>query len=314
VNTFRAPNGEIKLNELEGGTKVAPEKVQLLRVGKFEHDEYGTFEITTKILKKLKENFDAKVRGVDLAIDFSHDNHKEAAAWIKEVELSEDETQLWAIVDWTTLGKAKVEGKEYRYLSAEFSNSYKDTETGKSFGPTLFGAGLTNRPFIKNMAPAVELKEQQSRKDYKMEEELKKEIAELKEKLSAMESEKKELADAKGKLEDELKKSLADKELAEKESEFTKLLSEGQLCPAQKEAFMKNDIMGIIKNQPKINLSEKGTQSEGEKPESKDVEDMLIEEATKLLTEKKADSMPAAIKMALSENKELSEKYNAKFA
>jgi phage I-like protein len=314
VNLFRAPS--IQLAELSTD-KTAPDMVQLLRVGDFSHDGYGPFKLTPDFLKKLKENFDLRVRGVDLAIDYAHMNYLEAAAWITNVELRENDSQLWAAVSWTKAGKEKVEGREYRYLSAEFSTDYTDSESGKRFGPTLFGAGLTNRPFIKNMAPAVELREQeQSRKDLKMEEELKKEIASLKEQLAALEATNKELAETKVKLEDDLKKSLSEKETAEKESQFTKLLSEGKLVPAQKDAFMKGDVMGIIQNAAQVNLSEQGSSSAGPKEvkEEKDVEDELTEIATKLLSEKKADTMSQAIKLALSENDELAKKYNAKFA
>jgi len=154
MNTYRLQPASILLDE-----SAAPERVQILRAGVFSHPEYGTFEITSDVLRSMKKNFDANTRGVDLAIDYSHEADKAAAGWIKELSLESGDTELWALVDWTTPGKEVVEAREYRYFSADFAFEYTDNETNQNFGPTLFGAALTNRPCIKRMAPAIELTE-----------------------------------------------------------------------------------------------------------------------------------------------------------
>lgn len=133
--------------------------VQLFRIGTFFHSQYGKFDITPEILKAMEGNFKANVRGMDLAIDYSHESEDIAAGWIKSVYLNEDGTQLWAKVDWTPSGAKVIGDKEFRYISPEFSFDYKDNETLKQYGPTLLGAGLTNRPTIKKMEPVVELTE-----------------------------------------------------------------------------------------------------------------------------------------------------------
>lgn len=150
--SYRTPGFSIAL--AEGST---PEKIQLFKVGTFHHPEYGKFEITPKVLQEMKSNFDSKVRGIDLAVDYRHENEDVAAGWIKGIEL--DESGMWAVVDWTPKGKQIIKDKEFRYISPEFMLSYKDNESLKDFGPTLMGAALTNRPFIKRMEPVVELAE-----------------------------------------------------------------------------------------------------------------------------------------------------------
>lgn len=153
-HSFRTPALVLQFSE-----KTISDKIQLFRVGTFYHPEYGSFEITSEILSEMKKNFDAKVRGIDLAVDYQHDNQDIAAAWFTGVELSSDNEALYGIVDWTPTGKKVVEDKEFRYISPEFTFEYKDNETLKDYGPTLLGAALTNRPVIKKMAPVVELSE-----------------------------------------------------------------------------------------------------------------------------------------------------------
>ena len=155
VNTYRTPAHVIRLSESES----VPADVQLFRVGTFSHEKYGTFAITPKILSEMQKNFKSGVRGIDLAIDYKHANDDIAAAWIKDVYLSEDGNELWAKVDWTPKGKTVVGEKEFRYISPEFTLAYEDNETHAKFGPTLLGAGLTNRPTIKKMEPVIELTE-----------------------------------------------------------------------------------------------------------------------------------------------------------
>ena len=319
MNTFRISHSkEILLNE-ESQT---PKRIQILRVGKFSHDEYGKFEVTKETLLSFVQNFKDKVRGVDIALDYAHDNQREAAAWFEDLMLSDDGLELWAEVKWTPKGAEKVSQKEYRYISADFAFDYKDAESGKKYGPVLFGAGLTNRPFVKNMAPAVELTEQTRKEILKMEEELKKEIEVLKAKIAELQAGK-ELAD-----EDKVelmkdKKELSEKveasekalALSEKESSFVKLLSEGKLVPAQKEAFLSGDLMALLNAAKPLNLAEKGTTVVEEVVAStKDVEDQILEKAMALLSDKKVSDIQSGIKIVLSENAELAKEYQKKFA
>lgn len=153
---FRAPMQALRF--AEGESKVS-EDIQLFRTGTFFHDEYGEFQITPEMLSKMLSNFEANVRGVDLAIDYKHDSHDIAAGWIKSLFLSQDGNELWAKVNWTPKGSTVLTEKEFRYISPEFTYDYQDNESLKKFGPTLLGAGLTNRPTIKKMDAVVELAE-----------------------------------------------------------------------------------------------------------------------------------------------------------
>ena len=294
-------------------------KVQILRTGTFHHPEYGTFEITAETLLSMQKNFDSKVRGVDIAIDFAHESEKEAAAWIQALHISGDGNELWAEVIWTASGKESLMKKEYRYLSADFTFDYQDNESLLSFGPVLFGAGLTNRPVIKNMAPAIELSEGTSNmnnpvvkpaapvqaaipavdpKDAKIAE-LEALVKELQAKCDQMGvdmAEAKKCADA----------EKAAKVLAEKTAKFNELMSAGKVVEAQRESFMSGDAMKMAELSQQIKLADQGT---GATPviieEVKDAEAKVLELAEKMIANKEAKNLSEAVSKVLSNNSEL---------
>jgi phage I-like protein/cation transport regulator ChaB len=133
-----------------------PNSVEIMRVGKWQHPVYGNFKITNETMKNIISNFDNKVRGTDISFDLEHGstNHKsEAVCWVKK--LRKEGSKLFAEVEWTDLGIEKIKSKSFKYFSPEFRFIYKDNETGSVFKDVLFGGGLTNRPFIKNMNPIM---------------------------------------------------------------------------------------------------------------------------------------------------------------
>lgn len=307
------PTGEQK-------THVVPSKVQIIRVGKFFDEKYKEpIEVTKEILFSFKKNFDAKSRKIDLAIDYKHESDDVAAGWIKSVELSEDGQELWAEIEWTPNGQKVLADKEFRYISADFRFNYQDNETKQNHGPTLFGAGLTNRPVIKGMQPAVELNENDKTNlgnGGQMDEKDKK-IAELeaviKEMMAKQEGNGAAMADMQKKLEEykaQEAKAAETAALAEKKTQFDKMLSEAKVVEAQREAFMSGNFSKFTELAQPVKLSESGHGGDGKTSETKDVQDEIIELAEKKRAENKTMSLGEAFSEVLKENKELAEKYN----
>jgi len=273
---------------LSEGNKV-PNEVQVLRVGKFNHPQYGAFEINSQTLAEMKANHDARVRGIDTAFDYFHDSEKEASAWVQELFLKEEGTELWARVDWTPKAAQKLAERELRYFSPDFAFKWEDPENGNVYKNVLFGGGLTNRPFVKEMQAIVadenktgeknmtELEKAQARvkelegtnlklsedmqnMEKKMEEmpkpdkvaELEKQIAALQAELAKAKQEQEAMMSEKKKLEEQAK-------LAEKEKEFNVLLSEGKAVAAQKDAFIKGDMTEFVKLSQPVNLRGSGS-------------------------------------------------------
>lgn len=174
----------IKLSEafsLEDGENEL-KRVHLLKV--CELKDRG-ISITKEMLKGAKANFDANIRGIDIALDCNtHDNdegEKPAAAWLKSLDLSEDGEHLRGMVSLTDTGKKLTKGKEFKYLSVELSPLYED-ENGKMHSNVLLGGTFTNRPAVKGLDP-IKLSETKNKIDMEL----------TKEEISSIESVKTEM-------------------------------------------------------------------------------------------------------------------------
>lgn len=317
MNHYKLKPSIIKLRE---GTS-APQSVQVLRVGNFSHPMSGDFDITPEVLRQMKKNFDERVRRIDLAIDYSHDSWAEAAGWFKEVELKNNDTELWVSVDWTDAGRKKVETKEFRYFSVEFHPDYEDDETKQKFGPTLLGAALTNRPFVKDMAPAVELNEQSGGK---MElKELEQKIVKLTETVEALVKPKtvvlSDVEKENVQLKEDLKKAEkaksdmeaaheSEKKLGEKRTLFNSLMKDGKVCKAQEKAYLDGNMEEFIKLAEKIDLKAAGNGNAPTEDDNISAQEKLITLAEKMVEEKKAKNLTEAQKMVIRENPDLYKK------
>ncbi len=125
--------------------------MQAFPVGEYKHPIYGKIQMTFERAKQMATNVIDKVRGIDIAIDYGHDSAGVAAGWVSGAEARPD--GLWLFVDWTKDAANDIRQGKYRYFSPEFVNEWTHPETGAKFKDVLFGGGLTNRPFLKNIMP-----------------------------------------------------------------------------------------------------------------------------------------------------------------
>lgn len=321
----------IKLSDLGSGealTRSLPKEIQLIRTGTYFHDKYGKIEITPDHLKKMVYNFNEKVRGIDIAVDYGHESEEEAAAWLQSVYTKNNDTELWAVPKFTKGGEEKVLSEEYRYISPDFTFEYTNNETLKNHGPVLLGAGLTNRPVIKGMAPLT-LSEGYTMDELQKAKEkialLEAEIAKLKagnagEMSEADKAKMAEEVKCKEDVEKKLSEALAENKklkeaviVADKNKAFDVMLSEGKACEAQRASYLSGDMEAFAKAFKPVNFDEKGHGGEGNdsKNDSFDKKIMKLAEA-KMKDDKNLD-YGKAISMVLSENKELNEEYKKQF-
>ncbi len=242
----------IKLSDV---SKDGIQGIQIFKAGVFNHLWYGEINFTPAIFLAMVQNFKDNVLQIDCPIDYDHEMG-EAAAWIKDLYLSQDQTELWANVKWTPPGKVAIDDQLYRYLSGDFVWNFVDNEKSLEYGPVLWGAALTNRPFLKGMAPTTELNDINGGMNMNLVE-LQAENSRLSEKIrvlgvsaDASQAEVKSLKeaiDASGvklkALETENVTLKANVATSAKEAQFAVLLSQGKAVPAQKESFMAGDMI-----------------------------------------------------------------------
>jgi hypothetical protein len=123
-------------------------------IGKKEHPVYGVLDFTKKRLQRFADNVKNRVRKIDLDVDYEHKGDVakggKAAGWIRDSEVRDD--GLWIGVEFTDTAKKEIKAGEWKYLSPEFHDEWTDAD-GNTFKDVLFGAALTNRPYLKDLLP-----------------------------------------------------------------------------------------------------------------------------------------------------------------
>lgn len=131
-------------------------RIQVAQLGDFKDPRYGRFSITRKMVDSWKALLSDYFQG-GVPIDYDHATDKggssEAAAWIKSIAL--DGERVMADVEWTPEGAQAVRDKRWLFISPTFVGDFKDQQ-GRSLGPALLRAALTNSPFLRSM-PAISL-------------------------------------------------------------------------------------------------------------------------------------------------------------
>lgn len=126
--------------------------IHAMPLGDWKHPVHGLIRFTLDRLQRFTANVNNKVRGQDLDIDFDHKLLRtDAAGWVQKAETRAD--GLWLLVDWTKEAAEAIKEKKFRYFSPEFVDEWQHPQTGNKIKDVLFGGGITNRPFLKNMIP-----------------------------------------------------------------------------------------------------------------------------------------------------------------
>lgn len=283
-----------------------PKKIRifLTKVGKFEHDSYGKFSVTSEDIDQMVANHGKDDRACIL--DYEHlsessnssPEHAIAAGIIDTVEVEGDGDNK-RMFGWVKLNKnaiEKIQAGEYLFISPVISRNGK-TETGKKFGTYLRSAALTNHPFFAGQ----DLVKLSSKGDTMADNENNQKIEDvisLNEKLLKEKTDtvlqladvSKQLEDIKGKY-DNAVKSLSDKDketlsltdrisklekdliLKEVESYIDLKLNDGVIVEAEKQDYIEIGLTNISKmkrmldaRKPVIglNLEEKGGGIEGD--------------------------------------------------
>lgn len=161
----RAPRGLIQFDgsavaRPASAQDVEPKWNQLFVLGTFKRGDFpgGELKIDLAFCEAMVRNW-KKMGGAAKPIDSLHRGdsgedglpaeEKAARGWIEDLQVRAD--GLWGLVRWNAKGLAFVLGDEYRYLSPSFHPDWVDSRTGKRQGPTLFGAGLLNNPFLEEL-------------------------------------------------------------------------------------------------------------------------------------------------------------------
>ncbi len=128
---------------------------QMLPIGKFKHRIFGDLDFTEEKFDNAIKNFKAGIPMKEIAINFNHNLHgavNTAAGWF--TDLIKGAKFLSAKFNFTDEAAQMIRDKKFKFVSAEVSKDFTDNQ-GKKHGFTIFGAGLTNTPFMTQQNPIM---------------------------------------------------------------------------------------------------------------------------------------------------------------
>src|SRR5687767_2296843 len=150
-------NYYIDLSKIELAEGQTTTWLHAMPVGNVTHPIYGEIDFSATALAGYARSVKNRVLGtVDPVIDYDHMRFKGVAAgWVKDAEVrlnggSDDGLQL--LVDWTPEAVNEIRNKKYRYFSPTFDEEWEGPD-GTKYKHVIFGGGITNRPYLKNLVP-----------------------------------------------------------------------------------------------------------------------------------------------------------------
>ena len=223
-----------RLIKIEASEGEVPTKINVLNAGEFNTTKYGPLSIASDVLVQMVENFDKQLRaGETLPIDAEHYSDQGAYGWIKSLELSDNNTKLWANVDWNAWGLEALGNKVYKFFSPEFTDVYYDPETSEPTPNVLLGGGLTNRPLFRSLNPIMATDKENKEIIYLKEDTMEKKTTDS-EVVEAADTKdtKKTKTDMEDSKEEDMtpeEKKKMDKEMKDKEAKKAKKADEGEV-------------------------------------------------------------------------------------
>ena len=124
----------------------------LLPVGKFYDKRYGELYVSDQMLQQMESNF-GKYPTYKVPVKLGHGDGAPSPGEVIGVQAKPEGLEITMTVDKET--SEAILKKQYRYMSAEFDETYQDKETGKPVGAVLLGAALVNQPANPYMEPLV---------------------------------------------------------------------------------------------------------------------------------------------------------------
>jgi Mu-like prophage I protein len=132
-------------------------------IGQYDHPLYDKdmTNFTPEKIEGYARSVTERYTGIDPDIDYEHKDGSEggkAAGWVKAAEArldleNEDERGLYVQIEWTPRAIEALKNKEYKYFSPELATEWRHPKNGTIFKDVFFGGALTNRPFLKDLAP-----------------------------------------------------------------------------------------------------------------------------------------------------------------
>lgn len=141
----------------------APRWNQIAKVGRFLGHPAGPFELTPAIFADIARNY-LDVDMGQVALDFEHASEADetsgtipsegapAQGWVKQLD-NRGQGGLWGLIEFGEPALSYVLKQKYKGFSPAIRFGAKHPETGRPIGARLTSVALTNKPFLRGLAP-----------------------------------------------------------------------------------------------------------------------------------------------------------------
>ena len=122
----------------------------LLPMGKFYDKRYGEIFVDDKLIRQMEDNF-GKYPAYKVPVKLGHGDGAPSPGEVIGIQAKPEGLEITMTVDKET--SEAIQKRQYRFMSAEYDESYIDKGTGKPVGAVLLGAALVNQPANPYMEP-----------------------------------------------------------------------------------------------------------------------------------------------------------------
>ena len=147
---------------------------------------------------KMAENF-GKCPSYEVPVKLGHEQGAKSPGKVIAATAKPEGLEITMLVDADTA--QAINAKQYRYMSAEYDEDYRDKKTGEKVGAVLLGAALVNQPAHPYVAPlkladdVIPETNPERNNEAMNEKELEKELEELRKRVASLEAEVKAAQD-----------------------------------------------------------------------------------------------------------------------
>lgn len=128
--------------------------IEALQAKDYHTEKYGTVPVTVAKLNNLAASVKSNIRGIQLSTDYNHGNDiakgTKASGTVKDAKVDGD--KLFLNVEFTNTAKKEIADGEWKYFSSDWLDSYTHDD-GSKHTDVLLGGGLTNTPIAKGLNP-----------------------------------------------------------------------------------------------------------------------------------------------------------------
>lgn len=129
--------------------------VQMYPYGEWTHPIYTDTKIDRATADKMVQNFNDKVINKKVLADYDHGQDKakggKSAGEIIKVEARDN--GLWGLVRFNDIAKKEIDDGEWQYWSTSHFDAWEDPQTKQTHEFVIDSGALTNRPYVRGMAP-----------------------------------------------------------------------------------------------------------------------------------------------------------------